>query len=106
MTDTIHVRGEGGGIFEFGLPLSRHIQERLDTHQLTRVNADGSTYVADTVAVDLDEVVDETLPIGEGRPLRTASKAEWVEFAVSRGADRSTAELLTKTQLVMRFGNG
>lgn len=43
--ETIHVRGEGGGIHEMALPLPEAIKGRLDSGQLTRVNPDGSAYV-------------------------------------------------------------
>jgi len=38
-------------------------------------------------------------------PAKSAPKAEWVEFAVSTGADRDEAESMTKADLVAEFGS-
>lgn len=42
MAETIHVRGEGGGIFRMMLPLHPAIQQRMDAGAIVRVNEDGS----------------------------------------------------------------
>lgn len=44
MTETIHVRGEGGAIFPMALPLHPAIQQRLDGGALARVNEDGTPW--------------------------------------------------------------
>jgi hypothetical protein len=44
MAETIHVRGEGGGIFPMELPLHPAIQQRCDQGALTRVNEDGTPW--------------------------------------------------------------
>lgn len=95
MPETVHILGEGGGIFELSLPLSEPIQDRLTKGYLTRVNADGTPFV---------EKVTRTAP----PPY--ASKAEWVGWAVhaSQGtADPLTpddAEAFTKTDLIELYG--
>jgi hypothetical protein len=38
-------------------------------------------------------------------PARNAPKAEWVDHAVSKGADRAEAEAMNKEQLVDKFGD-
>jgi hypothetical protein len=38
-------------------------------------------------------------------PAQSAPKAEWVEHAVARGADRDDAEAMTKAELVNKFGH-
>jgi hypothetical protein len=38
------------------------------------------------------------------RPSTSAPKAEWVDYAVTKGTDRSEAEASTKAELVERFG--
>jgi hypothetical protein len=44
MTDTWHLLGEGGGIFEMTLPLDPNIEKRyLDGH-IKRVNPDGTPW--------------------------------------------------------------
>lgn len=37
-------------------------------------------------------------------PARSASKAEWVDYAVSQGADRGEAEAMTQKELVATYG--
>lgn len=39
------------------------------------------------------------------RPADSASKADWVEYAVSRGADRQTVEPVTRAELISRYGS-
>ncbi|MDV7194612.1 hypothetical protein [Mycolicibacterium fortuitum] len=39
-----------------------------------------------------------------GQPLRAAPKADWVDFAVSKGADRDEAEALNKQELIDLYG--
>lgn len=46
-------------------------------------------------------------PIGpdpDGRPAKSASKGEWIEWAVKAGADRTEASNMTKTDLVNTYG--
>jgi hypothetical protein len=52
------------------------------------------------VVVDApDETPDET-----DAPAKSANKAEWVDYAVSQGADPSEAESSTKDELVAAYG--
>ncbi len=51
---------------------------------------------------------DGTEPIGPNpaeRPARSATKGEWVDWAVKCGADRSEAEGMTKTDLIEVYGD-
>lgn len=95
MTDTVHILGEGGGIFELSLPLSEPIQDRLTKGYLTRVNADGSPFVEKSARV---------------APVPYASKAEWVGWAVHASRETSTplspddAEAFTKQDLIELYG--
>lgn len=38
------------------------------------------------------------------RPKQVAPKADWVDWAVSQGADRAEAEEMTKADLIAEFG--
>ncbi|MFH8646095.1 hypothetical protein ACH4B4_17175 [Streptomyces tendae] len=38
------------------------------------------------------------------RPARSASKAEWLAYAVAQGADEDEAEDATKDQLIEQYG--
>lgn len=44
-------------------------------------------------------------PNPENRPARSATKAEWVNWAVECGADRQDAENMTKTDLIEVYGD-
>lgn len=91
--ETIFLRGEGGGVHELDLPLPEGIAERYSKGLLTRVNADGSPYEGDTKA----EVE---------RPAKSGSRADWVRWAVSQGADAEEADGMTKADLVEHYGAG
>jgi hypothetical protein len=43
-------------------------------------------------------------PAALERPARSASKAEWVAYAVAQGAEQDDAEAATKDQLIERYG--
>lgn len=95
MSKTVHILGEGGGIFEMQLPLSEPIQDRLTKGYLKRVNADGTPFVEKTERV---------------APAPYASKGEWVGWAVHVSQSTATplspddAEALTKTDLIELYG--
>lgn len=40
----------------------------------------------------------------DDKPAKSASKSDWVAFAVSQGAEESEAEAMTKDELVKSFG--
>lgn len=90
MADSIFVRGEGGAIIEMDLPLPEPIQERLDKGALRRVHNDGSPYHDDEPT---------------GPPAAGASKALWIGWAVSQGADPEAAEKATKQDLIDQYGS-
>lgn len=96
MAETIHVRGEGGGIFAMDLPLPESIAQRLAKGYLTRVNEDGSLY--------LDDADDDVPAPPSEAPARSAAKAEWVGWAVASGADPDDAEAMTKSDLIELYG--
>ncbi|CAL9480289.1 hypothetical protein SUDANB99_03068 [Streptomyces sp. enrichment culture] len=47
---------------------------------------------------------DDNGPDDIERPARSASKAEWVAYAVAQGADQDDAEQSTKDALIERYG--
>jgi hypothetical protein len=96
MSETIHILGEEGAIFELApSAITQFIADRLSKGYLKRVNADGTPFVEDTVRV---------------QPAPYASKAEWVGWAVH--ASQSTdspitpddADALTKSDLIELYG--
>lgn len=44
-------------------------------------------------------------PDGDGAPAKSASKADWVAFAVSKGADEAEADAQTKDDLIAAYGS-
>lgn len=42
---------------------------------------------------------------GDGPPAKTASKAEWVDYAVAKGVSRDEAEKSSKDELVSKHGS-
>lgn len=56
MAETIHVRGEGGAVWEMDLPLQPDVAKRVAAGTLIRVNPDGSP---------AGEAADDTPPVDE-----------------------------------------
>ena len=94
---TVHILGEGGGVFELSLPLHETILDRLAKGHLRRVHPDGSPYVE-------GERPEGVPSLPESRPALNAVKAEWVGWAVVQGLKPDEAEALTKADLIERFG--
>lgn len=100
---TAYYRGEGGVIWELDLPLTEVMQEKLTKGYLTRVNEDGTPYV-EPVEPTGDGNEPPPPPV-EVPPAQSASKAEWVGYAVRVGQmEPGDAEGLTKQDLIDRFG--
>ena len=70
----------------------------------------GSVNVAELKASAETKPKVETKPVPEPVlveiPKPYASKAEWVDFAVAKGADRAEADELTKPELIDLYGDG
>ncbi|MFF9910622.1 hypothetical protein [Streptomyces sp. NPDC013457] len=49
-------------------------------------------------------VVAEEPPAPAGPPAKSASKGDWVAYAVSQGADQAEAEKATKDDLISAYG--
>lgn len=90
--ESVFVLGEGGAVQEMDLPLPEPIAQRLAKGALRIVNADGSE-IADV----------EELPV----PQPTASKAEWVAYAVRvQGLTVDAADAMTRDDLAELYGRG
>lgn len=96
--ETAFFRGEGGAIFEMALPLPENHLYKLERGQLKRCNPDGSDLTGDDAPQELK------------RPAASASKNEWVRWAVHVTADTDTplsiddADAMTKNDLVEKYG--
>lgn len=96
--ESVFIRGEGGSVFKLDLPLHEAIEDRLRKGYLTRVaNADGDPYIESPEAPVVASLPTE-------RPALTASKAEWVGWAVGQGLDPDKAEAATKQDLIEVYG--
>lgn len=102
-TESIHVRGEGGVVWEMDLPLPDGAAQRLARGDLTRVNKDGSTYEP---GPDEDPAApqDPADPHEVARPADGARKQDWVTYAVSKGATVNDANGATKQELIELYG--
>lgn len=66
-----------------------------------------ATLAGAMVTVDDDGTVPEPAPEEETQPNRSSSKADWVDYAVEEhGADRDTAESMTKQDLIDAYTVG
>jgi hypothetical protein len=94
---TGYFRGEGGGIHAMDLPLPEVMHQKLTKGYLQRVNEDGTPYT---------EPTDTTggAPAAPQRPAQSASKAEWVGWAVHNGMAPDDADAQTKHDLIEKFG--
>lgn len=54
----------------------------------------------------LDEALAEPGPVVLERPAKSASKADWVAYAVQEGADQAEAEGKTRDELAALFAEG
>ncbi|MFB7288981.1 hypothetical protein [Actinacidiphila glaucinigra] len=113
MAETIYVRGEGGGIHAMDLPLPEPIQERLTKGMLQRVNEDGSPYnpPAEPAPDDPGHKPGQVPAPGQQvpglpttEPAKNAGKAEWVGWAVVKGATPEEADGMTRGDLIEKYG--
>jgi len=98
--ETIYLRGTGGVVWAYTLPLPVEIQKQVLRHEMVHVNADGSPYL---------EPATGEAPVLD-RPSDTALKPAWVGYAVWRSERLGEpitvdqADLMTKADLIGRFG--
>jgi hypothetical protein len=90
-------RTESGQLIHMDLPLPEAIAPQVTRGTLVRVNDDGTPYTGE--AADASEGAGVTK-----RPAVNATKAEWVGWAVSQGANADDTEAMTKQDLIERFG--
>lgn len=97
-------RGEGGVILAFDLPLPEAYREKVTKGYLVRVaNAEGEPYVA-PVPESTEGGSDLTNGVPP-RPAQSASKAEWVGYAVLvHDVKPDDAEGMTKQDLIDKYG--
>lgn len=125
--DTVFVIGSAGAITKMDVPRDVHRRERFDLDlekgALRLVDpgdvvADPHPRWPDSVRYVLREgasaapAVPAVQPVAsepsdpspDERPVKSAGKAAWVDFAVAQGMDREAAEAMTKDELVEQFG--
>lgn len=92
---TVYIKGEGGAVFAWDKPLPGHIQARIDKGAIKLVNEDGTPHVEQR-----DDGSDLTNGV-PARPNQSASKAEWVAYAVNAlGMEADAADSATKQDLI------
>lgn len=89
--ETVHIRGEGGTVFELALPLHETIAERLASGHIKRVNPDGSPHTGPA---------DDVPAPPASAPKPAASKQDWIAWAIACGADAEDADAATKQDLI------
>lgn len=102
MAETIHIRGEGGGIHAMDLPLPESVQDRLSRGLIQRVNADGSHYMGAPAPVQEPAPARGSAPASGQvpRPGARAGKDDWVLWAMAVHAlPEADAQAMTKAQL-------
>lgn len=97
MAETGYFQGTGGVIWEMNLPLPEAYADQVTKRQLVRVNADGSPYEGDAGSAA------EGAPVTE-KPAVNAPKAQWVGWAIHKGADPEEAAASTKQDLIDAYG--
>ncbi|MFE7029453.1 hypothetical protein ACFU9Y_04020 [Streptomyces sp. NPDC057621] len=100
MAETGFFRGEGGHVWELDLPLNEAFARREQEGGLVRVTQDGSPFQEDA---EEPEQAPGTEPAD--RPSKSASKKDWVAYAVSQGADEAEAESKTRDELAEAYGD-
>lgn len=91
----VFVLGEGGTVFKLDLPLPEGIEARLASGALKRVaNAEGDPYEG-------DDGLAPTPPTEV--PALSALKADWIAWAVVKGAVIDDAEAMTKQDLIDKY---
>lgn len=102
--DTIHVRGEGGAVFEMSLSkMTAETKRRLQLGYLRQVNADGTPFgEAAPAPVAAAPTGGSALTKGEvPRPAKSAPKRDWVLYAVTvLGLDAERAEGMTRAEII------
>lgn len=81
--ETIHLRGEGGGVFAFDLPLPEGVQCRVDRQELVRVNADGTPWVE---------------PVEPEKPLTPKEQLQADASALGLGTDGKADEIKARIE--------
>ncbi|MEA2676400.1 MAG: hypothetical protein QOJ81_541 [Chloroflexota bacterium] len=81
--------------------VARQEKEETELDELVLVEGAPATIAS---AIDEEGDASDAAKAAAG-PARSATKAAWVDFAVSRGADRDAAEDMTKAALIEQHGS-
>jgi hypothetical protein len=71
---------------------------------VAKVGSDDAVIVPGNEFLDADQIAVQTPELPVEPPAKVATKEIWVEFAVSRGADRAEAAALSKSDLIELYG--
>lgn len=71
---------------------------------IAKVGTEDATIVPGTEFLDAAQIEADAPPVELETPPKAARHDLWVDYAVSKGADRTEAESLTKSELVELYG--
>jgi hypothetical protein len=106
VTGTVLLRGEGGAVQAYDLPLRPAFADAVAAGRLVVVDEDGTQVdlpdpdpelargAVDTTDTNTDEQGDP------GRPAKSAPVADWRTYAVALGCDEDQAAAMTKAQAI------
>lgn len=99
---------EGGdGIIVVVSPAVARSIKAAEQQQEAEMSASGSVSATVSAQVTAEPELEEPEPNSESEPERPkdyASKEEWINWSVGKGADRDEAESLTKVELIDLYG--
>jgi hypothetical protein len=103
--ETWLIRGENGLVIEVDVPLPEGFEQRLEKGYLTRVNADGTTWMAEAVKpadAPTDAAADvPAAPVLPPKPAANAGHPKWAGYAVRvLGLKPDDADAMTKGDLI------
>jgi hypothetical protein len=71
---------------------------------IAKLGSDDAVVVPGNEFLDEDQIAADALPVEVEQPPKAARHDLWVDYAVSKGADRTEAESLTKAELIELYG--
>lgn len=110
----ITLRGPGGAVFTFDLPLSEHLQRQYDRGELARCNPDGTAYTGSTWTPAVDDVLTEAdahgldeyeriVATAEAEAREATALAQALEDSIKDGDETVTPQALEEARSLRGF---
>lgn len=104
VTGTVLLRGEGGAVQAYDLPLRPAFADAVAAGRLVAVDESGDPVEVAEPAVDVGgtpaTTEEETEISDPDRPAKSAKVNEWRAYAVALGCDEDLAAAMTKDQVI------